>query len=362
MKKILIGQLARYGDCLYATVLASQIKYDYPDSHVTWAIATKFLSILENNPYIDAIWEIKIDNEDYYCSNWNSFEKEALKRKAKGEFDEIIFSQIPPHNDKNFNGTIRSTILQSYPGKITVPLEPIVVLSDKDVEEVELFVKRNNLKKYKKIILFECEANSGQSKITKEIALRISNKIISEIPDIAVIISTSKRFVGSCEKIIDGSVLAFKHNAELTKYCDLLIGCSSGITWLATCGWAKKMPMIQILDKDSLFFAGVSYDFHINGLNAEHIIEIVTFSDDIVVDCVKLILDGNFTLAKNKYHEEYKVSYNNFAYMNKSLISRKMYLDGFKQVIRYKRNHSYLSLARLLFYYSQNLFGAFCRH
>ena len=55
-KKFLIGQLACYGDCLFATTIAKQIRHDYPDSHITWAVSSKYRSIVEHNPDIDKIW------------------------------------------------------------------------------------------------------------------------------------------------------------------------------------------------------------------------------------------------------------------------------------------------------------------
>ena len=131
-KTFLIGQLERFGDCLYATALAKQIKRDYPDCHITWAVGSKYSSILDLNPHIDEIWEIPADNSNYDGTVWNEFETEALKRQANGEFDEVIFSQIAPRNWIKYNGTIRGTILSSYKNPVTVSVEPVVRLSEKE--------------------------------------------------------------------------------------------------------------------------------------------------------------------------------------------------------------------------------------
>ncbi|CAF4608564.1 unnamed protein product, partial [Rotaria sp. Silwood2] len=131
-KRFLIGQLARFGDCLYATTLAKQIKYDYPDSHITWAIAENYKSILDLNPHIDRVWEIP-PADDYTKAVWDKFENEALERQANGEFDEIIFSQIPPRNWIRFDGTVRRAILNSYEKPITVSVDPVVRLSEDEV-------------------------------------------------------------------------------------------------------------------------------------------------------------------------------------------------------------------------------------
>ena len=60
-KRILIVQLAALGDCLYVTALARQIKHDYPGCHLTWAISNRCSQVIQNNPYIDDIWEVFIE-------------------------------------------------------------------------------------------------------------------------------------------------------------------------------------------------------------------------------------------------------------------------------------------------------------
>ena len=91
-------------------------------------------------------------------------------------------------------------------------------------------------------------------------------------------------------RIVDASSLTFRENAELSKYCTLLIGCSSGITWLLTSTWAKKIPTIQILKKGALLyeFASVSYDLNYWGQQTDHIIEITKFDEDYIFDCVNM--------------------------------------------------------------------------
>jgi len=359
MKKFLIGQLARYGDCLYATVIARQIKHDYPDSHITWAVASPFKSILKYNPYVDKIWEINIENGDYYGEKWNQFEIEALARRKEGEFDEVIFSQVAPNNHRNFVGTIRNSILQSYSGEISVPVEPIIHLSEQEVKDVQRFVERNGIHKYKNVILFECAPNSGQSKLTMELALAISCKIISKSPEKAIIISSSEGIKTKSKQIIDGSGLSFRQQAEITKYCSLLIGCSSGVTWLSTSNWAKKLPMIQILDRNSVYFAGVAYDFQLNNIENSHVVELLSFTEEKIVDCAELCLRGEIDACRKKYHEKYEVSYQNFIDMNNPLVKKKLYLDGYRQVVNYSIFNQHLSFVKLFFFFILNVIKSY---
>ncbi len=350
-KKILIGQLASYGDCLYATTIAKQIKHDYPDSHITWAVATRYKTILNLNPHVDEIWEIPPTYGDIFTVGWKRFKKEALQRKKLGEFDEIILSQIAPRWIQ-FKGTIRGTTLSAYNKPITVDPSPVVRLSDEEVEHVRLFAEKNNLQSFKKVVLFECSPTSGQSKhVTIEFALSVAKLVTRVLPDICFILSSPTKIETGNNHIIDASELSFRENAELTKYCDLLVGCSSGISWIATSDWAKKLPMIQLLDRNYGLFYGIKYDHTLHELAHDHILEVFTPSKESIGDCITLVLQGNFQEAKEKYHESYTVSYENFRSMIILLLKNKHPFAGLAMLLRYKKTHTHLSLKRLILYF-----------
>ena len=63
-KRILLGQLGSFGDCLYATTVARQIKVDFPECHLTWAIGSPYRSILDNSPDVDDIWEVPFSSRE----------------------------------------------------------------------------------------------------------------------------------------------------------------------------------------------------------------------------------------------------------------------------------------------------------
>lgn len=319
-KKFLIGQLACYGDCLYATTIAKQIKHDYHNCHITWAIASKYKSILDLNPYIDSVWEVYINDDDYYDIGWKLFEKEAFLRKEKGEFDVIIFSQISPLNWINFNGTIRGTILSTYKRRITETVTPVIRLSKTEVEHVRSFALKNRLQQYKNVILFECNPGSSQSKITPELAIEIAEKITEKNKDICFILTLPNKLNLTNTQIIDASKLTFRENAELTKYCTLLIGCSSGITWLTTSDWAKKLPMLQLLDFKLPIYAGVHFDFELNNLDNSRIIEMGEFDFNNICRCIWSLLSEDFLEVKKKFHENYKPNTEHLYIQTRALI------------------------------------------
>jgi len=282
-----------------ATTVARQIKKDYPGCHLTWAISHKCKRVLENNPHVDDIWSITYaPHELPYGDVWHKTRIESLRRQKEGQFDLVFFTQIYPENFNNFDGTTRSSIFRSYPGKITVPVEPVLNLSDEEVEHVAQFAARHALQRYKHVILFECSPASNQSPLDPEKALRVSARIVEARPDTGIIVSSDRPLRAAVPGIFDGSALSFRENAELSKYCTLLIGCSSGITWLLTSSWAKKIPAIQVLNKNPrcwYSFASVKYDHQFWGLNTDHILETDRHSDTDLADLLqKYLRQGDF--------------------------------------------------------------------
>jgi hypothetical protein len=116
-------------------------------------------------------------------------------------------------------------------------------------------------------------------------------------PDTAFIISSRNSFDSKQQAVIDGSSLSYRENAELSKYCTLLLGCSSGITWLLTSDWAKRLPTIQFLSDSPPWyaFASVKYDHRFFGLDTSHILE-TTLSDEanIAALVTRYLTQGNF--------------------------------------------------------------------
>ena len=312
-KRFLIGQLGSFGDCLYATTVARQIKNDYPGCHLTWAIGSIYRSILDGNPYVDEIWEFPLSSRNDLLDRWQQFEDEAVERKKRGDFDEIFLTQVFPNNLKNFDGTLRSSIFRAYNKPITVPVTPVLSLLPTEVENVRLFAKSHHLGEKKHVILFECSPKSGQSFVTLEFAREVSKKIIEKIPDTCVIISTNEAVYSDNECIVDGSVLSFRENAELTKYCTLLVGCSSGISWLCTSDWAKPLPMVQLLKKKTCMYASFVHDHEYFGIAYDSIIEMTECSANKLSNCVTAILTEGFDTARLKYHEKIRINFRNYA-------------------------------------------------
>lgn len=335
--RILLVHLVSMGDCLFVTALARQIKQDYPGCHLTWAISDRCSPVILHNPYIDEIWEIFSEKmRDNFGFVWEQTKKEALARKEKGLYDIIFFTQIIPDNLSNYDGTIRSSTFRNYPNPITVPVSPIICLTEKEIENVRIFAMRYNLQEFDKVILFECSPQSKQSPVNVNFALELSRKIVDGFEDCVILLTSNQKINTGHNRIIDASEITFRENAELSKYCNLLIGCSSGITWLLTSEWAKKIPTIQILNTRSLgfSFASVSYDLSYWGQSTEHIIEITKSEDQYIFNCIKMTLECGVENARNKYNQVLKPDILSLDEIIKSL----PYEEKFKNIIKILRN------------------------
>ena len=310
-QRILLGHLASFGDCLYATTLAKQIKADYPDSHLTWAIGSIYSSVLIGNPHVDEVWEIPIKNRDAIAEAWFQFADQALEKHKNGEFDQIFLTQIYPDNYKTYDGTLRSSILRFYGKPITVGVTPVIYLTEEEIKNVYDFAQTNNLINNEKVVLFECSAKSEQSFVTEKFAIELAQKIANNLPDWKILMSSNISVPKSMQygNIIDASSLSFRENAELTKYCSLLIGCSSGISWLTTSSWAKKLPMIQLLKADKSMYASFIYDHKYHGLSTDHIIEITDTSAEKVLLCILTVINEGFTIARSRFHQEIALNF-----------------------------------------------------
>jgi FkbM family methyltransferase len=314
-RRILLGQLGARGDCIYATAVARQIKEDYPECHLTWAIGSMARGVIANNPHVDELWEFPVRNHDEMLPAWERFRKELAARQARGDFDDVFLTQVFPDNFANYDGTVRASIFRGYPRPITVPVTPVIRLSREQVDATAKFVAEHRLASFSTVILFECASASGQSFVTPGFALEVARGIVAICPDAAVVLSSSESVTSGDPRIIDGSTLSFECNAELTKSCSLLIGCSSGISWLATSDWAKPLPKIQLLRCATSVFASFVHDHEYFGLPTNQIIEMTDCPAERVIECVAMIGEKGFAEARRTFHEKIELKFDYYIYI-----------------------------------------------
>jgi hypothetical protein len=296
--RILLVHLVANGDCLMATTIARQIKADFPGCHLTWAIGFKCRQVIENNPFVDDIWSVEYtEHERPNAEVWRRTRDEAEAKLRRGELDRVFYTQAVPDNLNNFDGTTRTSLFRSYPGRITVPIEPVMRLHPHEIEGVMAFVARHGLARYRHVVLFEAAPGSNQSPLTPTLARRVAARVTASRDDTAFIVSSHVPFQNDDPAIVDGSALSYRQNAELSRHCTLLLGGSSGITWLTTSSAGKRLPMIQFLRETSHWFsfASVKYDHLHFGLDTSHVLETTVSAEDEIVDLVQRYLEqGNF--------------------------------------------------------------------
>jgi ADP-heptose:LPS heptosyltransferase len=330
-KKILLLQLMSNGDCLYATAVARQIKEDYPGCHLTWAIASFCKRIIENNPYVDDVLEIPNVSRDTATGIVRQLRKDLTETDKYGKFAEVVFTQIIDDNLANYDGCTRASIFRGYNRPITVPVTPVLRLSADEIRKAENFAASKKLGNFKNVILFEFAPQSGQVALTPAMALSIAERI-TRIKDTAIILSSAIK-IEETSNILDGSSLTLRETAALTHYCTLLLGCSSGITWISTSDAGKSLPMVQILDPYAYWVNPISRDFQRFGNDVTRVIELYDNNAEKIVACVTDVLATDIETARKKYYSPLPLQ---FKTTRRSIYNMLVFLQ-FKAILKHIR-------------------------
>ena len=315
---------------MYATAVARQVKTDFPNSTLTWAIAAFCKNIITLNPYVDKIKEVNYVVKDDIVA-FRKYKQKVLAEKKQGIWDEVFITTNMDNNLALYDGTIRGMILRAYPFPISVPVQPVLVLSEEEKNNVTVFAEKNGLNSFKNVILWEYAPLSGQSVLQFDFVMQLANKI-SAIPFTCVILSSANKFKSS-EKVIDASVLSVRENAALSHYCSLLIGCSSGITWLTTSSASKFLPMVQVLNPHTIFLNSPSVDFKRYNISTENLIEITSINEANIIRCIETILTKNFSAAKEIYNQALPLQFNT----TKKIVYNMLCYLQFKSIAKHYR-------------------------
>lgn len=303
-QKILLVQLASLGDCLFVTTIAKQIKeIDYPKCHLTWMITSRCRQVIKNNPFIDNVIEIPLNNLKDIQGSRNSIAQYMNANNYSALYDKIFVTDFTKENAKNWYGTTRSSLFRSYPHELKINPQPIIFLDDTEKKNVATFCMHKKITDRTFNILVEYAPQSGQSRLNFHRVMYIANQIVAKAHPPKIILSSVKAFDTGNENIIDASSLSWRENAELANYCDLIVGCSSGISWLCTSNATKQLPFIQVIDPNYMngrFSASMKLDFLYFGIETANLIEMWNPTDEQLKDCIlKAIID--MPGAKKKY-------------------------------------------------------------
>lgn len=308
-ERILLAQLGANGDCLYATVLARQIKHDHPDCHLTWAVARQCRPILEGNPHVDEVWEWDVPPPARERA-WAALESAVLHIQSGSDpYDAVCLSQIWPLNYRRYDGTIRPSILRAWPGGITVPVDSVIMLSEQERERVAAFARRHALEQRAHVILFECSSNSGQSYVSPAFAQDVARRVAAELDDCLFILSTSEPVDSDLPMVVSAQELGIREHAELTHYCSVFVGCGSGLTVAATAGAARELPNIQLLSAHTSVYASFHHDFEYWNKPAGRFVEMGDASAERTAAAIVACRNRGLEAARGEFHRPLPVTF-----------------------------------------------------
>ncbi len=305
--RVALVQLAAYGDCLFATLVARQIKRDYPGCHLTWVIGDKFASILDGNPHVDAVHKIVLTSRgEAFSSGWEKAKSWVADQLRIGNLEKAYFTQIFPNNLRYYDGLIRTTIYGAYGKPITGPHLPELFLTEAENRNVADFAVKHSLREFEHVLLFECGPGSGQSPMTPARAEALAHAVGKSHPEVVFLISSSETLARPTSQVVDASCLTYRENAALARHCTGLVGCFSGITVLTTSTAGKALPMLQILTKPNGIFrwGSVAMDFRRSGLDENRVIEMEEPGDTRIISCIERWLSESHSAARRQFHEE----------------------------------------------------------
>jgi REP element-mobilizing transposase RayT len=292
------------GDCLLALPILSEIRKEHPYALITWQVAPFSKHFLLNNPEIDVISETD-EVKKYNIKSFRKYKSRILMEYKKDIWDKVYFLQPTDTNQANYDGTIRSMLYNTF-GRIPTDIVPKLYLTNDEISTCSKFSVKHNLSSFNKVILFEFAPQSGQLKIELADALFIANQICKD-ENVAIVLSSSIKMINNNPKIIDGSELGIRETGGLLKYCHLVIGCSSGLSWMATSNIGYNIPLIQIIDPFALWVNPMSRDFKQMNIT-QPLIELYSFDKQTIIECVNLAL-SSFEQSRNKFQKELPISF-----------------------------------------------------
>ena len=327
--------LGSNGDCLYATAVARQIKQDYPDCHLTWAIASLCRSVLVNNSDVDEIWELPIANWLEMERAWYLFEIEAHQLADAGRFDHVFLPQIWPGRFANYDGTVRPSVFRNFGRPMNVPIDVTIELDEQEKAAVDEWFSKSPAADASQVILLEYSSKSGQSFMTIERALELAEAITAERQKAVVIISGHNAATFVNPRIIPADSLSIRQTARLTHHIDLFVGCGSGLTVAATAGAAKPgLPNIQILRRYTSVYASFRHDFGYFRKPTNHFMELTSEDLDHLRTAVLAALVDGFECAKSRYDDPVPLTFDwYFTQIQMMLIELGHYADAMHSLL-----------------------------
>ncbi len=229
------------GDILNATIIARQIRADNPEAHIVWYTADRYAFALDGNPDVDQV--IALEGDPY------KLDEQIDHLRTMRTWDAFYVPAPYLAYNKYPGGDLTELMLATYDHPITVPLRPVIVLTDSEVERARQWWSQ--LPSDRPRILVETEFFSQQSPWDRSYAFAMV-ELLKELRPIFVF--TAKNRPPYFDELIEvypdchWCNLPFRLNAELYNLCDAFIGVSSAISCLSNSIWCRQdVPHIEVV-------------------------------------------------------------------------------------------------------------------
>lgn len=342
--KVALVQLDANGDCLYATTIARQIKNDCPGCHLTWWISSRCSHLLTGNPYVDEV--VSVDLSDWTNESrdiiWTLATREIVRRQTGPDpYDRIWTSQVYPDNFRRFDGTVRPSMFRGYDRPITVPIDPVIVLTPEEESRAAEYAAEHSLSVKGRVVLFECSSNSKQSHVTPDFAMEVARLSAAAKEDIFFLLSTMQPLGEDLPaNAVSAASLTMRENLALLDHCTDFIGCGSGLTVVATCDGARTVPNLQILDSSRSVLGSFHHDFSYWGKPTDMLIELCDATPAETFECLRRCHGSGLKGAISDFHRPVPVTFDFLHSISEYLIVRGQYLDAAESLAHTYRRYS----------------------
>ena len=105
-RKILVVRLGAMGDVIHALPAVARLKVSFPNAHITWAVESHWVPLLDENPYVDEVVPVALTawrKDPATLSSWQSFQS-FRRRLRRAKFDLAI----------DFQGLLKSAIVTYF--------------------------------------------------------------------------------------------------------------------------------------------------------------------------------------------------------------------------------------------------------
>lgn len=256
MKRYAIVLTGSFGDVLNATPIAAELKNQSSDNIVHWYVSSKCRGALINNPHVDKV--ILIESKDKPSSTIPATQK-ALKLAKQENYDKII---TPAPYYRPYWNTQKLMIVDCIRKAAeddlgikewSVPWRSVLNLTPDEVQKAKTWM--STLPKKPKV-LFEFQAESGQSHLTSEWVKPICDSFGD---DWVVILSGKKPKFKLPKNAVDGSVINVRTTVEVFKHVDFMVGVSSGISCACASTWTDEIQIPWIESCNNRLWSGENF-------------------------------------------------------------------------------------------------------